>query len=132
MKVFRIFAIVGLLAATPWAADARGRQPALAMEQIDQGGWELRFREGGMQRICLADAMRLLQLKHPDIPCDRVVVEDTPSAVTVQYTCRGRGYGRTRVRRESAQLVQVEAQGISDGLPFEFSAEGRRVGTCSS
>lgn len=134
MNNLRVLTVVmlGMTTATPWDADARGGQPVLAMDQIEQGRWELRFREGGVQRMCLADPMRLIQLRHPDIPCDRLVVEDSPSAVTVQYTCRGRGYGRTRIRRESAQLVQVEAQGISDGLPFEFAAEGRRVGVCPS
>ena len=29
--------------------------------------------------------------------------------VTVQYTCRGRGYGRTHIRRETNRLVQIVA-----------------------
>jgi hypothetical protein len=61
-----------------------------------------------------------------------VVIEDRPDVVTVQYTCRGRGYGRTTIRRENAQLVQIDTQGIAEGLPFEFSAEARRVGACSA
>ena len=48
----------------------------------------------------------------------------------MQYTCRGRGYGRTHIRRETGRLVQIESQGIVDGLPFDFVAEGRRIGEC--
>ena len=50
----------------------------------------------------------------------------------VQYTCRGKGYGRTQIRRESNRLVQIDSQGIADGLPFSFSAEARRVGDCAA
>jgi len=50
--------------------------------------------------------------------------------VTVQYTCRGLGYGRTAIRRESSRLVQVQSQGIAEGLPFEISGEARRIGDC--
>jgi len=66
------------------------------------------------------------------VSCDRLVVEDGPSEVTVQYTCRGQGYGRTSIRRETSRLVQIQSQGIRNGLPFEFSAEARRVGDCSA
>ena len=75
---------------------------------------------------------RLIQLRHPDASCDKVVVQDSPSEVTVQYTCRGRGYGRTHIRKETNRLVQIDSQGIANGLPFEFNAEARRVGDCGA
>ena len=78
----------------------------------------------------MRDARKLIQLRHPGQNCTRVIVEDTSEAVTVQYTCRGRGYGRTHVRREADDLVQIESQGIAEGLPFAFASEARRVGSC--
>jgi len=51
--------------------------------------------------------------------------------VVVQYTCKGRGYGRTQIRKESGQLAQIDSRGIANGLPFEFTAEARRVGDCA-
>ena len=45
---------------------------------------------------------------------------------------RGRGYGRTSIRLETDRLVQIRTQGIADGLPFEYSAEARRVGDCGA
>ena len=109
----------------------QGRQLAM-LDQIPDGRWELHFRDRPdlVQRLCIHDARNLIQLRHPEQACDRVVVEDGANAVTVQYTCRGRGYGRTHIRRETAQLIQVESQGIAGGLPFDFAAEGRRVGDC--
>ena len=51
---------------------------------------------------------------------------------TVSYTCAGQGSGRTRLRLESARLVQVESSGIAGKLPFDFTAEARRVGSCAA
>jgi predicted subunit of tRNA(5-methylaminomethyl-2-thiouridylate) methyltransferase len=61
-----------------------------------------------------------------------LVVEDRADQVTVQYTCRGRGYGRTTIRRETGRLVQIQTQGIAEGLPFDFAAEARRMGDCGN
>lgn len=115
------------------AAPAMGAGPSLAMlDQLDAGRWEVRVREAGAQpqRLCLSSGHRLIQLRHPDMACERFVVQDSASEVVVQYTCKGRGYGRTEIRRESDRLVQIDSRGIAGGLPFEFSAEARRIGDC--
>lgn len=103
-----------------------------ALQALNSGRWELRGRDGSVQRICLGDKIRLIQLRHPGPACNQVVIDSNAGALTVQYTCRGRGYGRTHIRRESERLFQLETQGIAEGLPFEFNAEGRWVGECSS
>lgn len=136
MKRLAITAValsMGLLVGTAAPVAGQGRQLTM-LDRIPDGRWELRFRgrPDQVQRLCIHDARTLIQLRHPEQPCDRIVVEDGSDAVTVQYTCRGRGYGRTHIRRETAQLIQVESQGIAGGLPFDFAAEGRRVGDCPS
>ncbi|MFM5948688.1 MAG: DUF3617 domain-containing protein [Novosphingobium sp.] len=127
--------LAGLAAATVLAVagPAMGAGSSLAMlDQIEAGRWEIRSREPGAapQRICLSTGHRLIQLRHPDVQCERFVVQDTASDVVVQYTCKGRGYGRTHIRRETGRLVQIDSRGIANGLPFEFNAEARRVGDC--
>lgn len=117
------------------AAPAASQRPPLALlDQLEPGRWEVRVREPGIpaERICVGNGRRFIQLRHPGAECQHFVVADTLGAVTVQYTCRGRGYGRTEIRRETARLVQISSQGIADGLPFDFSAEARRVGDCAS
>lgn len=107
---------------------------SLAMlDRLDAGEWEMRLRDAPDEprRLCLGNARRLIQLRHPGQACSRVVVEDTDEAVTVQYTCPGRGFGRTHIRRETDNLVQIDSQGIAGGQPFSFDAEARRVGACS-
>lgn len=118
-----------VLTATP----AAGQRSSLAMlDQLDRGGWELRLRDASrkVERVCLGDPRRLIQLRHPAHNCERLIVNDSPVEVTVQYTCKGHGYGRTKIRRETNQLIQIDSQGIVDGMPFAFAAEGRRVGDC--
>lgn len=128
-----VWILIGSAAGIAAAAGVQ-RAPLDMLGRLEPGRWELRMRETGVvQRLCLGGPgmkSRIVQIKHPDLECDRLVLEDLSASITVQYTCRGHGYGRTHVRKETSQLVQIESQGIADGLPFEFSAEGRRIGDC--
>lgn len=134
----RVWLRTGVLlaaAAAGFAVPASGqRQPLAMLDQIESGRWELRPRDtrGPAEQLCLRDGRRLIQLRHPAAVCEKLIVADGASEVTVQYTCRGRGYGRTNIRRETGRLVQIQSQGILDGLPFDFVAEGRRVGDCAA
>ena len=119
-------------AALAFAAPAFGGGPTLGMlDQLERGKWELRERSGQPQQICVPGGRQLIQLRHPGAQCSSFVIEDTASQVVVQYTCAGRGYGRTQIRRETNRLVQIDSQGVVDGYPFDVSAEARRVGPCS-
>lgn len=127
--------LAGLAAvAAAVAVPASGQRPALAMlDQLEAGRWELHVRGpgGSVERLCFRDARRLIQLRHPADNCERLIIDDKPSDITVQYTCRGRGYGRTHIRKETGRLAQIETQGIANGLPFSFTAEARRIGDCA-
>ena len=130
---FRISVAAMLGVAALFVSPAQGQHRELTMlDQLSDGRWDLhsRGKPGEVQHICLHNGRTLIQLRHPEQPCDRLVVEDHADSVTVQYTCRGHGYGRTRIKRESDRLIQLETQGIAGGLPFDFAAEGRRVGDC--
>ena len=132
-KLKREFASLLAVGLAALAVPASGQKPELGMlDELDHGAWELRERgEGGaVHNLCIDNGRKLIQLRHPGVPCNSVVVEDKADEVTVQYTCRGRGYGRTHIRRETNGLVQIDSQGIVNGLPFSFNAEGRKVGAC--
>lgn len=123
---------IGVGVAAAMMAPAFAHSPPLAMlKDLDSGSWTVRFRDNGETRkICLRTGRELIQLRHRASGCGRYVVEDGANIVTVQYSCSGDGYGRTSVRRETSSLVQVESQGISNGKPFQFTAEARRTGSC--
>ena len=98
---------------------------------LTKGEWTVKYRDGTPdQKLCLKTGDELIQLKHGRSDCSRYVVEESPSQVTVQYTCPREGFGRTQVRRENPALVQIESQGFVSGLPFEIVAEARRTGAC--
>jgi hypothetical protein len=128
-RLLKILAGLGCLVGG--AALGQGVQLAM-LDRLDPGLWEVRIRDGArVERICLDDGRRLIQLRHPGLPCRQFVVEDEASAVTVHYTCTGQGSARTRLRFESERLVQIESSGVADKLPFEIVAEARRVGSCT-
>lgn len=124
----RAFAIAAACLAAPALA-----QGSLAMlDTLQKGGWEVRYRDDGgtNRKLCVRSGREFIQLRHADSGCNRFVVEDSAKEVTVQYTCRGNGYGRTSIRKETPALIQIDSQGIAEGKPFQFTAEARRTAVC--
>lgn len=121
-------AIAALCLSVPVVAQGDG----LAMlGTLGKGEWTIKQRGVATDRkICVKSGAELIQLVHREGGCSRFVVEDGAARVTVQYTCPGNGYGRTSIRRETGTLVQLESQGIHNGMPFELIAEARRTGPC--
>lgn len=116
-----------------FAIPALAQSDNLAMlGSLAKGEWTVTFRDGSTaKKICVRSGLELIQLRHSNATnCSRYVVDDDPSKVSVQYTCRGNGYGRTNIRRETGSLVQIQSQGFEGGLPFQFDAEARRTGAC--
>lgn len=126
----RNIAVLSLPIAVAWPATAQA--PELAMlDTLARGAWEMQDRsDGSSRRICVRTGRELIQLRHAQQGCERFVVEDSANQVTVQYTCRGSGYGRTSIRREGSRLVQLRSQGIHRGEPFSLDGEARQVGNC--
>ena len=102
------------VAAMPAVAQA----PELAMlTSLNRGNWEVRLRSDNSNlQVCVRTGREFIQLRHRQLACERYVVEDEPGEVTVQYTCRGNGYGRTTIRFENANLVQIRSQGVGSVL----------------
>ncbi|MFC3442643.1 DUF3617 domain-containing protein [Sphingobium rhizovicinum] len=103
-----------------------------ALRALEPGEWELRGRGEGAetQKLCVTDLRQLLQVRHGRALCPSFTVSDSPNAVSVTYDCAAAGTGRTDLRIETARLVQIRSQGVADGAPFAFAAEGRRIGVC--
>lgn len=100
--------------------------------QLRLGVWEIRERgEDRARRVCVRTESDLVQLRHRGQTCRHILIEEKGASATVQYSCNGAGYGRTKIRRETADLVQLRSDGIDRGAPFSVEAEARRVGNCS-
>lgn len=114
-----------------WAEPARAPAPQ-ALQRLETGEWELHDRDGGAEtrKLCVSDLRQLLQVQHGQELCRSFTVSDSAHAATVTYDCAAAGNGRTDLRVETTRLVQIRSQGIAQGAPFAFAAEGRRIGDC--
>ena len=129
--IFGGLAIAATCAAVtlPVAAQA----PSVAMlNALAKGAWTLRNHESGSTRkVCVRSGRELIQLRHPQPGCNLSVVSGGDREVTAQYTCPGDGYGRTTIRYENDDLVQISTQGIQGGKPFSTTYEARHTGPCN-
>jgi hypothetical protein len=105
-----------------------------ALQGLETGEWELRGRGEGaeVRRLCVTDLRQLLQVRHGKAQCRSFIVSDAPHDLSVSYDCAAAGTGRTDLRVETSRLVQIRSQGVADGAPFAFAAEGRRIGACGT
>ena len=102
-----------------------------ALARLEPGRWQLRDSEGVPARsICLADPAAFVQLEHEGVACGSEVLASEAAAATVEYTCPGRGFGRTDIRVETPRLARIDTQGLVDGRPFAYRVEARKVGAC--
>lgn len=119
-----------LLMSGAGASAGLASQQFAALGSIQRGQWHLKDATGTVRKICVANPTALLQLHHGNAHCPQTIVENGSESVTVHYSCRGRGYGRTTITVETSTLIQLETQGVLDGMPFASNLEGRRVGGC--
>ena len=123
-------ALVGAAVAMPAWGLAAGEISALAA--LERGRWEVRDVETGQTRaaVCLGDPAQLVQPEHAGAACPFEVIEDGKSAATAQYSCGARGFGHTHVRVETPRLIRIDTQGLSNGRPFSYRLQGKKLGNC--
>lgn len=138
MKIGRIVRPVALAAGLSLAGSgivhAQADRAALAaLRIIERGKWQLRAGGPGgeARQLCVRDPNALLQIEHGNAQCTHLVVENSARTATIQYSCPGRGHGRTTLSVETPRLLRVQTQGVVDGAPFVTELEGRRTGACN-
>jgi hypothetical protein len=101
--------------------------------QASPGLWEMRrVPDGKPLRLCLADVAVLAQVEHRGQTCARKVLRSTGTSEVLRYTCTTGGFGQSKLTMVTPRAVDIETQGISDGLPFNYVVHARRVGDCTS
>lgn len=136
MKTVKLRALCAAAAmmTTGWAGAATAPAPPLpmALRTLETGEWELHGRGEGAEtrKLCVTDLRQLLQVRHGRALCRSFVISDATEAATVSYDCGAAGNGRTELRVETTRLAQISSQGVAQGAPFAFVAEGRRIGAC--
>jgi hypothetical protein len=116
------------------AAVAGAAAELSALASLQPGLWEVRELGNSNapppRSICVADPVLLMQLKHGQAACSRIVISDDARGATVQYTCPANGFGRTSLRVETPRLAKIDTQGIIGNAPFAYRAEIRYLGPC--
>ena len=123
--------ILAVAASAAGAASGASQTTLPVLSRLERGLWELRNLDTGgrFAPICLRDPAALTQLQHRGGDCTRSLVSQAADRVEVRYSCPA-GFGQTTIRVETARLARIVSEGVDNGVPFGFRAEGRRVGPC--
>jgi hypothetical protein len=134
MRRLRGFAAVAATVVFSGLAVAGAAAELSALASLQPGLWEVRelgnAKAPPPRSICIADPALLLQLKHGQAACSRIVISDDARGATVHYTCPANGFGRTSLRVETPRLAKIDTQGIIGNAPFAYRAEIRYLGAC--
>ena len=105
--------------------------PPSVLSQIRGGLWEISGSRGApATRLCIAHPPILAQVEHRNARCTRTILRNDSATAIIEYRCAGGGFGHSRITMITPRSVRIETQGISDGAPFGYVAQARRVGNC--
>ena len=104
-------------------------RPAI-FSQATPGLWEISRSDGGRRNICIADPLSLAQYEHLKGRCTREVIRDQGRLAEISYSCPGGGFGSSKIEQITPRALRVETQGISQGAPFHYVLQARRIGSC--
>jgi hypothetical protein len=132
MRLAKTLVIAAAGAVGALALGAATRPAALA--QAAPGVWEVSGMPGTKKPIlqCVGDLLALAQFEHRGESCSRRVIRDSGSSASVEYSCPSGGFGRSEIGLITPRSLRIETQGISDGLPFHYVIQARRMGDCPS
>ena len=127
-----ILALVAVGGATAALAPSSAQAPA-AIAQAQPGIWEVTGWPGSRApvRLCVADVRALGRFEHRGRRCATQVAPSGTSSVAVDYQCGAAGFGSSRVDMITPRSLRIRTQGISNGLPFHYLIQARRVGECA-
>jgi hypothetical protein len=107
-------------------------QPS-ALAQTQPGLWEISGAPGTRAPIrqCLTDVAALARFEHRAKSCSARILKNTGSSTSVEYSCGGAGFGHSEIDVLTPRSLRISTQGISDGLPFNYVLQARRVDDCA-
>ena len=73
----------------------------------------------------------LARFEHRAKLCSVKTLRDAGSTAEINYSCQGAGFGESQVTVLTPRSLRISTQGISDGLPFNYTLQARRVGDCA-
>jgi hypothetical protein len=95
------------------------------------GLWEVTQPGSAPVRLCVATVEILAQFQDRASTCARTIVRDDGLEATIRYSCGSTGgFGQSTVKLITPRSLTIATQGISNGAPFNYTLQARRVGDC--
>ena len=106
-------------------------QPSV-LAPVQPGLWEISGAPGAHTSVrqCLTDIAALARFEHLTRNCTAKVLKDGSGSTEIDYTCPGAGFGHSQIDVLTPRSLRISTQGISDGLPFNYVLQARRVDDC--
>ena len=106
-------------------------QPS-ALATVQPGLWEISGAPGAHApvRQCVGDVATLARFEHRSRNCAARVLKDGESSTEIDYSCAGGGFGHSHIDVLTPRSLRISTQGISDGLPFNYVLQARRIDDC--
>jgi hypothetical protein len=74
--------------------------------------------------------MTLARFEHRGRNCIAKILKSSANSTSIDYACGFAGFGHSQVDMLTPRSLRIDTQGISDGLPFAYVLQARRVGDC--
>lgn len=103
-----------------------------ALSQTQPGLWEISGAPGSRAPIrqCVTDFIALARFEHRAKACSAKILKDRGTMTAIDYSCGGSGFGHSEIDVITPRSLRISTQGISDGLPFNYVLQARRVDDC--
>lgn len=130
MTRIAILLLAGEGVAAALALMAAARPAALA--QTQPGLWEISGAPGDKSPIrqCFSNIAVLARFEHRSNVCTAKVLKNDPSSTVIDYSCGAAGFGQSEIDVITPRSLRISTQGISDGLPFNYVLQARRIDDC--
>ena len=109
-----------------------GAVPPSVLGQAQPGLWEISGLPGAAApvRQCVADMAVLARFEHRGKACSAKTLHEAGPTAAIDYNCGTAGFGHSDVTLVTPRSLRIGTQGISDGLPFNYVLQARRVADC--
>lgn len=101
-----------------------------ALSTAEPGQWEISRSGAAPVKLCVGKIEALAQFEHRSRNCARDVIRNGASSATISYTCPNGAFGESVLSLLTPRSLRVQTQGISDGAPFNYTFQARRLGNC--
>ena len=108
-------------------------QPPSGLAQVQPGLWEISGVPGAATpvRQCVADVAVLARFEHRARACSARTLREAGNSAQIDYSCGPAGFGHSDVTLLTPRSLRIGTQGISDGLPFNYVLQARRIADCA-